>query len=168
MSGLRRQLMRDVRAAAAAEMALVAPLLLVILMGSVELGNYFLNEHSLVKAVRDGSRFAARQSFTGFPDCSTVATTVQDATKNVVIYGYLSGSNVLTPNISTSNITVGTSCATAAGGQTMLGIYRGRATGAQIVTVSATVNYRPILSSFGFTGIGMTIYAASQSAVQGV
>jgi|SRR4249919_574503 len=153
---------------AAVEMALVAPFLLIIMMGSVELGNFFLDEHSLVKAVRDGARFAARQSFTGYPDCSTVSTSVQDATKNVVMYGYLSGSTVLTPNISASNITVGTSCATTAGGQTMQGIYRLRASGAQIVTVSATVNYRPILSSFGFTGRGLTIYAASQAAVQGI
>ena len=172
MIGRARLLMRDTRASAAAEMALVAPLLLVVLMGSVELGNYFMNEHSLVKAVRDGSRFAARQSFAGYPDCSTVATSVQDSTKNVVMYGYLSGTSVLTPNITAPNITVGTSCAATVGSgaatQSMLGIYRGRATGAQIVTVSATVNYRPILTSFGFTGINMTIYAASQAAVQGV
>jgi Flp pilus assembly protein TadG len=163
-----RLALRNRDGAAAVEMALVAPLLLIIMCGSVELGNYFMNEHSLVKAIRDGARFAARQSFTNYPDCSTVSTAAQDATKNVVMYGYLSGSTVLTPNIAASDITVSTSCATSAGGQTMQGIYRGRTTGAQTVTVTATVNYRPILSSFGFTGIGLTIYAASQAAVQGI
>ena len=34
-----------------------------LMFGAVELGNYFLNEHSLVKAVRDGARYAARQDF---------------------------------------------------------------------------------------------------------
>ena len=53
-------LARDSRGAAAAEMALVLPLLLVILFGSLELGNYFMNEHTLIKAVRDGARFAGR------------------------------------------------------------------------------------------------------------
>ena len=48
--------LHDTRANAAVEMALVAPLLLAILFGSVELGNYFMNEHELIKAVRDGAR----------------------------------------------------------------------------------------------------------------
>ena len=55
----RARLSSDRRGAAAAEMALVTPLLLVILFGAVELGNYFYNEHIVVKAVRDGARFAA-------------------------------------------------------------------------------------------------------------
>jgi len=117
MIRLFHRLARNSSGAAAAEMALVTPLLLIIMFGSVELGNYFMNEHSLVKAVRDGARFAARQSFTSYPDCSTVGTSAQDATKNVVMYGYLSGSAVLTPNITTSDITVSTSCAASAGGQ---------------------------------------------------
>ena len=172
-------MMRDARGNAAAEMALVAPLLLIILMGTVELGNYFMNEHSLVKAVRDGARFAARQSFTNYPGCSGApgGTVVAD-TQNVVMNGYVSGGSAITPNISVANISLEVSCAPTVGGQPMLGIYRSRfggtcdgsaATGcAQTVTVSATVNYRPILSSFGFTGIGKTLYAASQAAVQGV
>jgi len=168
MIRLFHRLARDVRGASAAEMALVTPLLLIIMFGSFELGNYFFNEHTLVKAVRDGARFAARQSFSSYPDCSTVTTAAQDATKNVVMYGYLSGTNTLTPNISAANITVSTSCSATAGTQTMLGIYRGRSTGAQIVTVSATVSYRTILGSFGFSGLSINLNAASQAAVQGI
>jgi Flp pilus assembly protein TadG len=155
--------------AAAVEMALVLPVLLALMFGSVELGNYFMNEHSLVKAVRDGARFAARQNFstytacTGEPGGSTVADT-----KNVVINGYLSGGAAITPNISASDITVETGCAASSGGQTMLGIYRGRATGAQIVTVSATVDYRSVLGLMGFSGLGLTLNASSQAAVTGL
>jgi Flp pilus assembly protein TadG len=163
-----RLLPRDTNAAAAAEMALVLPLLLVILFGSVELGNYFMNEHSLLKSVRDGARFAARQSFTLYPDCSTVDSSVVTNTQNIVSYGYLSGTAVLTPNISASDITVSTSCATSAAGETMLGIYRGRSTGAQMVTVTASVPYRPILAAFGFTGIGLDLNASSEAAVTGI
>jgi hypothetical protein len=83
--------------------------------------------------------------------------------------GYLSGGSVLTPNISASDIDLTTQCFTGAvGGQTMQGVYRGRANGAQIVTVTATVNYRPILAAFGFTGLGMSISATSQAAVAGI
>lgn len=148
-------------------MALVLPLLLVILFGCLELGNYFMNEHRLVKAVRDGARFAARQDFTNYPDCSTVSTTARDATRNVVMNGVMAGGTIITPNIQASDIDVTTSCATSAGGQTMAGIYTGRTTGAQIVTVSARVNYRPVLAIAGFTGIGLTLNAASQAAVSG-
>lgn len=155
---------------AAVEMALVIPLLLIIMMGSAELGNYFMNEHSLTKAVRDGARFAARQSFSYYTVCSGQpdVTNVVTPTRNVVMNGYLSGGTIVTPNVQSSNISVTTSCATTAGGQTMQGIYRGRANGAQIVTVSATVNYRPILQRFGFRGVGMSLNASSQAAVTGI
>jgi Flp pilus assembly pilin Flp len=174
-----RHLCRDESGAAAAEMALVLPLLLVILFGSVELGNYFMDEHSLVKAVRDGARYAARQSFTYYPSCSGEPDApVPDDTKNVVISGYLGGGSDLTPNITPSDITLSVSCASTAGGQDMLGIYRSRFGGncdgasangcAQTVTVSASVDYRPILGAFGFTGAGVHLNASSQAAVQGI
>jgi Flp pilus assembly protein TadG len=163
---------------AAVEMALVAPLLLVLLFGSVELGNFFMNEHTLIKAVRDGSRFAARQSFTSWSDCSTVDPTVRDNTRNVVMNGYLSGGSTITPNISANNITLTVSCTSSANGQDMLGIYRSRFGGtcngstangcAQVVTVSATVPYRSILGIYGFSGLGLSLYASSQAAVTGI
>src|SRR5690349_9425328 len=171
--------MRETRGSAAAEMALVAPLLLIIMMGSVELGNYFMNEHSLVKAVRDGARFAARQSFTNYTSCTGApgGTVVAD-TQNVVMNGYVSGGSAITPNISAANISLAVSCASTAGGQPMLGIYRSRFGGtcdgsvasgcAQTVTVTASVPYRSILGGFGFTGFGMSLNASSQAAVQGV
>ncbi len=51
-----RRLMGSNGGAAAAEMALVTPLLLIIMAGGLEVGNYFMDEHRLVKAVRDGAR----------------------------------------------------------------------------------------------------------------
>ena len=162
-------LRRDCSAAAAAEMALVLPLLLVIMFGSLELGNYFMNEHTLVKAVRDGARYAARQSFTNYTSCSgSPGGTVVADTQNVVMNGVVSGGTIITPNITAANVTVTTSCMAAAGGQTMTGIYQGRANGAQIVEVDAEVNYRPIISAFGFTGIGLKLNATSQAAVSGI
>ena len=163
-----RLVLRDDRGSAAAEMAFVLPLLLILMFGSAEIGNYFMNEHSLVKAVRDGARFAARQNFGNYTACSgSPGGTVVADTRNVVMRGYLSGGTIITPNIQTANVTVTNSCATTAGGQTMGGIYQGRANGAQIVTVSADVNYRPILRAFGFSGIGIQLHASSQAAVMG-
>ena len=161
-------LLRDRRGAAAAEMALVLPLLLLMLFSSLEIGNYFMNEHTLVKAARNGARFASRQSFTNYPDCATVSTAARDATRNVVMRGYLSGGTIITPNIQADDIDVETRCATAAGGETMSGIYNGRATGAQVVIVTARVEYFPILSVLGFTGIGLHLNASSEAAVAGL
>ncbi len=179
MRGLLRLLASDASASAAVEMALVAPLLLIIMFGSVELGNYFMDEHTLVKAVRDGARFAARQSFTNYTSCSgSPGGTVVGDTQNVVMYGYTSGTTVLTPNITAPDVTLSVSCAASVDSQDMLGIYRSRFGGtcdgdtangcAQVVTVSATVPYRSILGSYGFSGFGLNLYAASQAAVTGI
>jgi hypothetical protein len=64
---------------------------------------------------------------------------------------------------------VETSCTTTAGGQNMLGIYNFRAaSGAQIVTVRADMDYRSVLGAFGFRGVGMKLAASSQAAVTGI
>lgn len=168
-----RHLRRDEAGVAAVEMALVMPLLLLIMFGCAELGNYFMNEHALVKSVRDGARFAARQSFANYTACSgSPGGTVVTDTQNIVAYGYVSGGTTVVPGIAPSDVTVTTSCSTTAGGQTMSGIYSdrkvgGTPSGAQIVTVAATVDYIPLMSTFGFTGTGYSLVAQSQAAVTG-
>ena len=172
-----RLLRSDRKGSAATEMALVMPLLLALMFGSAEIGNYFMNEHSLIKAVRDGARFAARRPFTDYTGCSTVSNNLVTDTRNVVMNGYLSTGSIITPNISAGNITVSTTCTANAGGQSMWGIYNNRGTVcggapasgcAQVVTVSATVPYRTILGAFGFRGWGMQLNATSQAAVGGI
>jgi len=49
-------------AAAAAEMAIVTPILVSLMFGSFEMGNYFLSEHVVAKAVRDGGWLVLRFS----------------------------------------------------------------------------------------------------------
>ena len=65
---------KDRCGAAAAEMALVAPMLITLMFGSFELGNYFLSEHALAKAVRDGARYATRIAVTNYSCPSGSAT----------------------------------------------------------------------------------------------
>lgn len=158
---------------AAAEMALCAPLLLAIMLGSVELGAYFMNEHVVVKAVREGARYAARQSFTNYDACTgDVADPVASDTQTVVEQGLASGgSDLLKWTGATISVTM--SCATTAdaddyGTQTMSGIYAGRASGAPIVTVTASVPYTPVLGSYGFSAFDLTIHASEKAAVTGI
>ena len=177
-------LLRDTRGAAAAEMVLVLPLLLVIMSSSVELGNYMLDEHTLLRAVRDGARFAARQPFSTYSGCNGTAANIPtpgtagspyENTKLIVQKGTLdsTGSNLL-PNWSdaSTQFSVQMTCSTTAGGVQMGGIYSGNTMGtanvAANVRVYARIKYRPLLGLFGFTGNGFYVDAADQAAVTGV
>ena len=177
-------LLRDTRGAAAAEMVLVLPLLLVIMFGSVELGNYALDEHTLLKGVRDGARYAARQPFASYSGCNGTAANIPtpgtanspyENTKLIVRKGTLDSTDPdLLANWSdaSTQFSVQMTCSTSAGGTTLGGIYFGNVTGtpnvAPTVRVSARIKYRPLLGLFGFTGSGFYVDATQQAAVTGV
>lgn len=178
------RLLRDRGAAAAAEMAMVMPLLVVLAMGTFELGNYFKDEHILIKGVRDGARYAARQGFASYTGCGGTAASVPtpgsagsvfEQTKLIVRKGTLSSADAdLLPTWGAASTTfsVQMSCSTSAGGTTLSGIYSGNATGATgvapMVTVTASLPYRSVLGSYGFTGKGFSLVATEQAAVTGV
>ena len=166
----RRSLLKERKGSAAAELALILPLLLMLMFSGLEVGNYFMNEHTLVKAVRNGARFAGRQSFTNYTGCSgSPGGSVVADTQAVVMRGYSSATTIITPNINAGDVTVTTSCATTAGGQTFSGIYAGRTTGAQVVIVTANVEYQSVVAAtFGFNVAGLTLNAASQATVAGL
>ena len=162
------------RGAAAAEMALTLPFLLVLICGCVELGNYFLDEHRLIKAVRDGARYAARQNISNFTACTgNPGGTVVPDTQNVVRTGLLSGGGDYLPNMSSGISVTIVGCSTAAGGTTLSGIYSGvknssgTVVGAPVVKVDASLTYQPIIHAFGFSGLNLTINASQQAAVMG-
>ena len=153
--------------------------MLALLLGSVELGNYFYNEHILVKAVRDGARFAARQDFASYNGCNgsavNVPTAVADATKLLVRKGSFDSSDPdLLSNWDSASLqfNVQMTCSTTAGTTTLAGIYSGNNTGtvgmAPVVLVTVRIPYRPILAGLGFNGFGMTLNATQQAAVMGL
>ena len=169
-----RSLLRDWRGAAAAELALILPFLIGLGMGATELGNYFLDEHRLVKAVRDGARYAARQDFSNFAGCTTtpadVGATLAGQVEQVIRTGQVSGGTDQLANWSGATFSVQVSCNTSYGSQTMAGIYATHNNGeAPVVIVTATVPYQPIaLSSFGFSARGYSLYAQEQAPVVGI
>jgi Flp pilus assembly protein TadG len=158
--------------AAGVEMALLVPLLVVLMFGSFELGHFFWNEHKIVKAVRDGSRFAARQPFSQYPctNSTLTDTAVSDATlvtsiKNITRTGTLSGTG--TPKVfgwDNTEITVTFSCPATA---TTTGIYKGL-TNAPRVKVAATVPYPSLFGALGFNASSITLNAQAQSSVMGI
>jgi len=162
----------DRRGSAAAEMALVTPLLVTLMFGSFELGKYFLDQHMVVKAVRDGARFAARQSFSSMPCAGTATNETQ--IKNLVRTGTVDGTG--TPRLfywtSNATITVTIDCDDNTGGPDgdlpiYNGVYNQRSTVPQ-VTVSASVPYTPLVGAIGFEATGLSINAANQAAVFGL
>jgi Flp pilus assembly protein TadG len=151
---------------AAAEMALVAPILIILMFWAFELGNYFLSEHVVVKAVRDGARFASRQGFTNFTCPGTISSTVVTNVQNVTRTGAVSGgTNRLRGWSNNSTVSVTMSC-TAIGSYS--GIYKGMSN-IPVVTVSASVPYSSLFSTIGFiSDSNLTLNAQSQSAVMGI
>lgn len=164
--------MRNSSGSAAAEMALVTPLLLILLFGSVEIGKYFMDEHTVVKAVRDGARFAARQQMTNFitsgGGCqATPLGNVVSNTKNLVRTGNVAGTGTrLAYWTSNETVDVTSKCRTTIGALSIAGIYD-PAVGAPVVTVEATVPYVPLLGLFGIDG-GVNLVARQEAAVTGV
>lgn len=154
----------DCRAAAAAEMALISPFLAVLMFGSMEMGKYFLDAHTVQTAVRDGARFAARQSFTGMP-CGGTATN-ETGIKNLVRTGTpaTGGTARLSYWTNNSTITVVIACDTTST-YANKGLYTAVTGGARKVTVIAAV---PYLSLLGMNYGGTELNARSQAAVMGI
>jgi hypothetical protein len=166
--GIFRRLGCNESGAAAAEMALVTPLLLILLVGGLEIGNYFMDEHRLVKAVRDGARFAARKDFTFFSTCNATPTgTVESDTQNLVRTSLLSSGTDQLANLA-GGVTVTTKCSTGSGSVIYEGLYKDMVGGARYVEVSASVDYLPVLAPFGFSLVGARLNAKQQAAVSGV
>lgn len=163
-------LFRHQQGAAAAELALMLPLLITLMFGTFEMGNYFWSEHKVVKSVRDAARFASRQSAFYTPSsCTAGAVTSSVATDidNVARYGKLSVTISDTPKIYgwTTPVTVSLSCPAIG---SYVGIYKGKAN-IPVVTVTANaVPYPSLFRTLGFTSTGLTLNASSQSAVTGI
>jgi Flp pilus assembly protein TadG len=163
----------DRSGAAAAEMAMVTPFLVLLMFGSFELGKYFWDEHIVVKAVRDGARFAARQSFASMP-CPSGPAANETQIKNVVMYG----KPVVTAADKTrlfywtdpATVQVIITCydnAGTDGARVYDGVYSDRASVPQ-VTVKANIPYSPIVGTVTSLNSGAHLNAEDQATVFGI
>jgi Flp pilus assembly protein TadG len=159
-----RRLSADVHGTAASEMALVLPLLLVLIVGTFELGNYFLSEHVVDKAVRDAARYAARQPVGDF-DCDAGDMTDSSTVQKLARTGDPAGTEPRLPDWTDDNMTsVSVSCDDTG---TYTGIYADFPDGVPVVTVSATVPYTAVTGIFGVRGLTLKLHAEQQAAVMG-
>lgn len=172
------RLVRDESATAAAEMALVLPMLLTLMFGAFELGYYFKSEHVVQKAVRDAARYAARLPMTNY-SCSasppSVSSTAQTQIQEVARFqdptGTADGATArLAGWTSDSLATVTLTCDSNSGDSYVdNGIYTNfpNSGAVPIITVSATVPYNTLFGTFGLGRNTFNLNATSQAAVIG-
>lgn len=180
------RLVRCERAAAAAEMALVTPLLVLLLAGAVEIGYYFYSEHRLVESVRDAARYVARSNFSSFTTCPASGSQTNFTTADAL---YLQARNVAkTGNPASANSEHGRlpgwgtsapdgsdfqmsftclSAVTVGGTSTNIdGIWKYTTGGARVLDIEANVPHASIFAVFGID-LPLVLNAHQQAAVVG-
>jgi Flp pilus assembly protein TadG len=117
------------RGIATLEFAICAPVLLLLMLATAEVGRMLIQYNTLNKAVRDGARYTVREAANGSTGTVAITNTVRDNTRNLVVTGTMAGTGTpLLPGLTVANVTV-----TDAGGG--------------FVAVSATYTYQPLLGA---------------------
>lgn len=176
-----RALLLDRSGSAAAEMAMVLPLMLALLFGAVEAGNYFLTEHAIVKQVRDGARFASRLPLettyscpSGSDEGAIVDSDAEGRIINVTRTGSTDGASDgrIADTVwdkpcgtATTSVSVTVRCMPI---DTYPGIYRGLQGDIPVVSVAADVEYPSVLGTLGFDTTGICLRAESEVPVTGL
>jgi len=170
-----RVLLADLSATAAVEMALVTPLLVILMFGSMELGNYFLDQHAVSKQVNDGARFAARLPLASTYNCpaavyedSGATTKIVNVTKTGSVDGTAAGRFPAAFWDACGDgdaVTVTMRCVD----KTLYkGVYTGLAGNIPVVKVSADVAYPSLFGAVGFATSALCLRATSEAAVVGL
>ncbi len=163
--GALRRFGRDHSGVAGAEMALILPMLLVLMFGGFEAGAYFWTEHKVIKGLRDGARFAARQPFAG---CTAPTGARLTQIQNLTRTGQLTGGTSKVSGWSNSDVTVTVSCvARDTNGFSGSGLYKAQTSGAPHVTVSTRIAYPSLFQMLGFDTTGVVVRASANAAVTG-
>ena len=165
--------LRDTRGAAAAEMALMIPLLLTLMFVSFEAGHYFYTEHKVIKSVREGARYGGRLPWGNFP-CEDMPEDewfelADDATlldiQTVTRTGTVTGTMSRVSGMETDHITVRYRCDTDFGGG---GIFVGTTGGAPILLVQARTGYNSLFGQLGLTDTTIDVQASAEAVVNGI
>jgi Flp pilus assembly protein TadG len=134
---------RHSRGLATIEFAICAPLLLLLMFATAEIGRLLYQYNTLTKAVRDGARFAVGQ-FNGSTRVIIITPEVRAQTRNLVVSGNVAGSgSPLLPGLAVDDVRV-----------------TNDANG--FVSVSADFTFTPVLTSLPTFGLGDPINLARE------
>lgn len=157
-----RLFLNDQHGAAAAEMALIMPLVMVMLFAAFEGAYFVITEHQVVTGVRNAARYAARLDFNQYA-CPAATFSGSTATiQNLARTGQLTGGTSRVQGWVNGDITVTVTCASQTGIYTAVGNY------APKVRVSSRFNYPSLMGQLGFTQATLWIGASAESPVMGL
>jgi Flp pilus assembly protein TadG len=102
MSSRQRQ-----RGLAATEFALVLPVLLLLMLATVEVGRAFVQFATLSHAVRNSVRHVAERALLGTTGVVALTSVLQTEARNLVVYGNTAGSGApVVPGLTTGQVNV--------------------------------------------------------------
>lgn len=156
--------LRHTRAAASAEFILAVPMMLPLIFGSMEAGNFFWSQQKLTQAVRDGARYAARLNYNDV--CPSLDSSAETAIQNLTRTGGLAGTGPSKlPGMTNAQVIVTANC----GAFTSTGIFAGYGGAGAIITVDAErVPYRSILGALGVIDDTYNLAATAHAPVIGI
>lgn len=170
-----RHFLRNSCGAAAAELALLLPLLTVLMFGGMEVGGYLWAEHQVIKSVRNGARFAGRQDFANFVCDADNVGAADTAVRNLIRTGTVDGTGnavIRTWTAADDGIAIAVVCQTDADYSTT-GIYADQSgsdtpaiDSARYVEISVELPYPSLFEELGYLD-GRSISASAQSPVMG-
>lgn len=104
---LHMQSRRHARGVATIEFAICAPLLLLLMLATAEIGRVLFQYNTLVKAVRDGVRYVATHASVGSTRIVNITAARRTQTQNLVVTGNTAGTgSALLPGFTAANVTV--------------------------------------------------------------
>ena len=157
-------LLQDRSGAAAFEMALLLPLLLVLLFGGFEAGHFIWTQHKLTESVRNGARYASRLPVEDF--CGSGSAPIGEI-RLITRTGQLNNASAVPhiPGWTDSQVSVSVDC----GAFVDTGIYSDLGSAGPIVTVEAEgVAYPSLFGRLGVIDPEITMTAKSSAAVTGL
>jgi hypothetical protein len=91
------------------EMVLVTPILVFLVLATGDLTRAFIEHNTLTKSVRNGARYVAANAYEGTRGIVNVTATLENETKNLVVYGSISpaaGAPPVLPGLTLTDIDV--------------------------------------------------------------
>ena len=95
------------RGAVLAEMALITPILVVLIMATAEVSRAFIDHNTLTKAMRTGVRHVAANAFRGTTGVVFISGSLATETRNLIVYGNIAGTGTpVLPGLSPASISI--------------------------------------------------------------
>ncbi len=97
------------RGAVLAEMALVTPFLVVLLLATADLSRAFIEHNTLTKSLRNGARYAAANALQGTTGVVAIDVALENEIRNLVVFGSsapLPGTQAVVSGLTVTNVTV--------------------------------------------------------------